>query len=100
MTEYKSSPSRLKRLFEKSREGWKAKALERQERLRGNGVKIRDLSESRDKWKEKAKELALRVKELEQRQAGEKGDKSAHPGVMAKRAQKHKIALHIAPDGC
>lgn len=101
MTEYKSSPSRLKRLFEKSREGWKAKALERQERLRGNGVKIRDLSESRDKWKEKAKELALRVKELEQRQAGEKGEGKEGTDVecegeeMEARAKGHEYPLYV-----
>jgi len=65
MVGYKSSPSRLARLFEKSREAWKEKALERQKRLRALDVRVRDLTKSRDKWKRKAKELEERVKQLE-----------------------------------
>lgn len=65
MVGYKSSPNRLARLFEKSREAWKEKALERQKRLRAFEVRVRDLTKSRDKWKRKAKELEERVKQLE-----------------------------------
>ena len=62
---YKSSPSRLARLFKQSREKWKKKALDRQKRLRDADVKVRDLKESRDKWKQEAKELEKRNKRLE-----------------------------------
>lgn len=75
MKEYKSSESRLKRLFKKGRDKWREKALERQEKLRRYEVKIRDLSESRDKWKEKTKELELRVKELEKEKKAEVREK-------------------------
>lgn len=56
MQEFKSSTSRLARLFKKSREAWKEKALERQQRLRAWQVKIRDLEQSRDRWKTRALE--------------------------------------------
>ncbi len=65
MDDYKSTPSRLARLFEKGREAWKNKALERQKRLRAFDVKVRDLTKSRDKWKRETKELEKRVKQLE-----------------------------------
>ncbi len=65
MVDYKSTPSRLARLFEKSREEWKEKALERQKRLRSFDVKVRDLTKSRDKWKRETKELEKRIQQLE-----------------------------------
>jgi len=68
-TTYKSSSSRLVRLFKQSREKWKKKALDRQKKLRDADVKVRDLKESRDKWKEEAKELAKQNKRLEEEAA-------------------------------
>ena len=65
LVDHKSSPSRLARLFEKSRAAWKEKALERQKRLRNFDVRVRDLAKSRDKWKRETKELEKRVKQLE-----------------------------------
>jgi len=62
---YKSSPSRLARLFKQGREKWKKKALDRQKKLEFADVKMRDLEKSRDKWKQEAKELAKRNKQLE-----------------------------------
>ena len=62
---YKSSPSRLARLFKQRREKWKKKALDRQKKLEFADVKMRDLEKSRDKWKQEAKELAKRNKQLE-----------------------------------
>jgi hypothetical protein len=44
---FKSPVSRLARLFKKSRDAWKEKAIARQERLRASQVKISDLEESR-----------------------------------------------------
>ncbi len=65
MTEYKSPPSRLARFFRDSQNGWKQKALERQNKLRAADVKVRDLTKSRDKWKREAKETKQRLEQLE-----------------------------------
>lgn len=65
MTDYKSPPSRLARFFKDSRNGWKQKALERQNKLRAADVKVRDLTKSRDKWKREAKETKQRLEQLE-----------------------------------
>ncbi len=65
MTDYKSPPGRLARFFRDSRDGWKQKALERQNRLRAADVKVRDLKKSRDKWKREAKETKQRLEQLE-----------------------------------
>jgi hypothetical protein len=50
----------LVRLFRKSREKWKARALERQQRIRALEVKVRDLEESRARWKAKAQAAEAR----------------------------------------
>jgi hypothetical protein len=47
MNAFKSPVARLAHLFQQSRDAWKAKALERQQRLRAAQVKIRDLENSR-----------------------------------------------------
>lgn len=58
--------SRQARYFRASRENWKIKAQDKQELLRANQQKIRDLSRSRDKWKTLAREERQKVKALEQ----------------------------------
>lgn len=55
MQEFKSPSSRLARLFHKGRENWKQRALEKQKKLRALEIKVRDLSTSRDYWKNRAK---------------------------------------------
>ena len=55
---FKSSYSRLARIFEKSRDQWREKAIKRREEKRLLELKIRDLEISRDKWKKKALEGA------------------------------------------
>jgi len=65
VTDYKSPPSRLAHFFRDSRNGWKQKALERQNKLRAADVKVRDLTKSRDKWKREAKETKQRLEQLE-----------------------------------
>ena len=50
----KSSYSRLARLFEKSRDTWRAKAIARRKENRLLELKVRDLEISRAKWKERA----------------------------------------------
>ena len=54
MKEFKSSPSRLIRLFQQSRENWKKTAIARQQKLRALEIKVRDLSQSRENWKKRA----------------------------------------------
>lgn len=54
MNAFKSPVTRLVNLFQRSRDAWKAKALERQQRLRAAQVKIRDLEHSRAHWKARA----------------------------------------------
>lgn len=51
---FKSSYSRLARLFAKSRDEWRTKAIARQKGIRLLELKVRDLEISRAKWKEKA----------------------------------------------
>ncbi len=54
MEAFKSSAARLANLFKRSRDAWKAKALDRQQRLRAAQIKIRDLEDSRARWKARA----------------------------------------------
>jgi rhodanese-related sulfurtransferase len=54
METFKSPVARLARLFQTSRDAWKAKALDKQRRLRAAQVKIRDLEASRAQWKARA----------------------------------------------
>jgi len=104
MAEYKSSPSRLKRLFAKGREKWKQKALERQKKLRSQEIKIRDLSNSRDKWQGRVRELEARVAELEKAQGAEEQSSEAEEteakAAIVKvdldaRAKGHSYPLHV-----
>ncbi len=66
MDDYCSSPERLASWFLESRNNWKEKALNKQKELRKAGIKIRDLENSREKWKAKAIEYRAQVKELEE----------------------------------
>ncbi len=51
---FKSSYSRLARVFKESRDHWREKAIDRRKEIRLLELKIRDLEISRGKWKEKA----------------------------------------------
>lgn len=55
MKNFKSPTSRLVRLFQKSRDNWKASSAAKQKRIKVLEIKIRDLTESRDYWKKTAK---------------------------------------------
>jgi len=81
---FKTPLARLVRYLFKSREKWKARALENQKELRKIQVKTRDLEVSRKQWKERAqqaeKELSL-VKQSEQNpktptEASQEGDRA------------------------
>ena len=64
MERFKSSENRLVRLFLKSRERWKENSANKQKKIRGLEVKVRDLSTSRDSWKSKALAAREEVKQL------------------------------------
>lgn len=71
---FKSPSSKLVKFFRGSRDQWKVKALERQDRIKSLQVKIRDLRESRERWKIRARnaESALREEGVYRiRQVGE-----------------------------
>ncbi len=53
----------------RSRDNWKHKALERQDRLEKCRIRIRDLFKSREKWREEALRLRHEKKELQNREA-------------------------------
>ncbi|MBK1634044.1 hypothetical protein CKO31_25670, partial [Thiohalocapsa halophila] len=54
MNDLRTPVSRLLRLVRSARDRWKAKALERQKRLRAAQVRVRDLERSRAYWKSRA----------------------------------------------
>ena len=64
MKEFKSPVSRLARLFKKSRDNWKEKALKKQKKLRAIEIKVRDLSLSREHWKSRAQEAEKQLRQL------------------------------------
>jgi len=66
MEGFKSSESRLVRLFQKGREQWRKRATEKQKKTPGMEIKIRDLSASRDLWKSKALSAQQQKEQLEQ----------------------------------
>jgi chromosome segregation ATPase len=70
-----ASPWRvLARFFEKSRDLWKAKYKELQDRIKAIRTEVRDLRRSRDRWRAKAEALEQENKELRsqsQRQAAQ-----------------------------
>jgi hypothetical protein len=81
MNDLKTPVARLLRLARSARDGWKDKALERQQRLRAAQVRIRDLEHSRSYWKTRA--LAAEGGASERAAAdggdGEDGDEESPP---------------------
>ena len=63
-----STPVRilLPKLF-KSRDDWKAKSHERKAQLKSAKIKIRDLSVSRGKWRERTEQLQEQNEQLQER---------------------------------
>jgi hypothetical protein len=62
--EFKSPPSRLARVFRKSRDAWKQRAADKQRFLKKMRITVRDLSASRDRWREVAQQQALQLAAL------------------------------------
>lgn len=89
MPQYKSTASRLARIFKKSRDGWKKRAKQKQKKIRALETKVRDLNRSRDGWKEKAKQAQRELEQLQAEQKSEedqdsqaKGDRSASEQML------------------
>lgn len=66
---YSSPAYKLLAFFEKSRDRWKAKALDRKQHIRRLEKRIADLEASRRKWKAKAQPAAAVVHD-DQKQKG------------------------------
>jgi hypothetical protein len=62
MKEFKSSASRLARVFWRSREKWRAQAAQKQKKLRALEIRVRDLEASRARWKERAQAAEQELK--------------------------------------
>jgi len=86
---FKSPSARLARLFKKSRDAWKATALDKQRRLRAAQVKIRDLEDSRARWKARA--LAAEGARTDTDEAAAPADEPTDP--------HHRIAALSPPAG-
>jgi hypothetical protein len=82
MQEFKSPISRLARLFQKGRDNWREKALEKQAKVRALEVKVRDLSDSRENWKARA--LTAEGKLKDQKMEGELEEKKQRINLQEK----------------
>ena len=67
--EFKSSPTRLVRLFRRSRDIWKQRAADKQRALKKLRITVRDLSESRDHWKAVARQQSQEIAALDTRRS-------------------------------
>lgn len=52
---FQNQIDRLVNYLKKSRDAWKERALQKQQKIRSLEIKVRDLTASRDHWKKKAK---------------------------------------------
>jgi len=96
MNDLKTPVARLARVFRDARDRWKAKALERQKRLRAAQVRIRDLEHSRAYWKARA--LAAEEGQTPARAASggdteEDGGEEPPPALVPTRVTNHHHCL-------
>lgn len=61
---YRSPARVLARFFERSRDLWKAKYKQLQERIKAFRTEVRDLRRSRDRWRARAEALQRTIEEL------------------------------------
>jgi hypothetical protein len=97
MNDLKTPVSRLLRLVGEARAHWKAKALERQKRLRAAQVRIRDLEHSRSYWKARALEAEGRAP-TNKASGGETDEDSGEEppaGLVATRLANHHHCLEV-----
>ena len=63
--DYLSSPRKLARFFERSRDIWKARCGKAKYRVKLLHTKVADLQKSRQRWKGETKQLRAEVRELQ-----------------------------------
>lgn len=64
--DYKSPPTRLARLFRRSRDTWKRRAAQKQACIKKMRITVRDLTASRDHWKSCCQQQATELDALRQ----------------------------------
>lgn len=64
---FKSSSSRLARLFRRSRDLWKQRAAAKQRMIKRLRITVRDVTDSRDYWKAKAQRLQQQLDDRAER---------------------------------
>ena len=111
MSEYKSTASRLVRLFKQSRDKWKERSKAKQKKIRALETQVRDLSRSRDQWKEKAKEARQELAALKREKPGqgktseleerdeEEADQRPPKGAGWKQAKGHHYPVEVVQLG-
>lgn len=107
MRKYKSEPGRLARLFKASREKWRAKAAEKQKKVRKLELRVRDWEASREKWKARAQAAEGEVAEQKRaRPAPDGGEEDSESesralvpsetgGPSLERAWRHRFPLWL-----
>lgn len=94
---FKSSYSRLARLFAKSRDEWRTKAIARRKEIRLLELKVRDLEISRAKWKERA--LTAADAQEPRTDKAEKAQKDEDEENVERRTALAEISPSIPPRG-
>ena len=80
--EWRSTPARLVKFFQQSRDAWKERARQYQQRIKALGGEVRDLRCSRDKWKAEAKQAQQQILDW-QRQVTDRPPPTAQPQNQA-----------------
>jgi hypothetical protein len=76
--EFKCPPARLARVFRKSRDAWKQRAADKQRALKKMRITVRDLTTSRDHWRQVARQQAAQLAVLRELLAQTRPE--PHPG--------------------
>ena len=74
---YKTQVNRLCDFFEESRNNWRERSAEKQKRIDFLETKVRDLSNSRDNWKEKYQQVKAELKKENRSKKRKKPDEKA-----------------------
>ena len=75
--DFKSRPGALIWFFHKSRDGWKRKYKELKATVKGYKNRIADLTKSREQWRLKAEQAAVRLAALETEAAALRAESAA-----------------------
>jgi len=101
MKGYKTPMGRLSRIFKKSLEKWKNRSLEKQKQIRSMEIKVRDLQNSRARWKERAKKAEAEKKRLIQElEKKEKEQVSEIKEINRLIPLDSSLRIHMKPPSC